>query len=252
MVKRIRSSDYAANPQYGRLKKFKRFTKSRMQAKQGQVALIKKIISNQAEAKEVLTYLSATLNATQSYISLLNAVAEGTDYNTRVGRSITHKYIHLQMSIVMNADVTAADQAYGETGFWSIVFDRQSNGAAPAFGDIYDTLGGTVPPGLAHRNTGNFQDRFKVVCHEDFALGSNNKGVAVTGGGTGAVPYRCNKYIDLTNWKGGDQNTKFLSNAATINAIDTGAFFLIVAGQYVTATNTAFWSANVKYRFTDM
>lgn len=215
------------------------------------MAKVRQIIGSAAEKKEVLTVLSNTFNATQSFVTLCTSVPTGTDYNTRVGRSANHMYIEVNLVVTMEADVTSTDATYGDAGFWAIVFDRQPNGSTPAFSDIYDVSNGN-PPGTAFRSTFNYQDRFKVLANENWQAGSVVKGVAVTGGGTGTAPYRCSRFVDLSRLKGQDGKIKFSGSGSGISNIDEGAIFFVFASTFSTSTQTGKYTGMAKWRFVDL
>lgn len=252
MPKRLYAQTYEKNTNYGRLKKPKYvsgFPKNI--GKMKLAGLVKRMISSKAEAKEVLTSLTSTLNATQSNVILISGVAEGTDYNQRVGRSVSHKYIQIRV-IINQQPQSAAANTFGDAGFWSIVLDRQPNGALSSFTNIYDTSAGAAVPGLAFRNTALYQDRFIVLAREEWSTGSTVTGNVGSTGGSGAAPYVCERFVDLTKKIGRDGQQKFNGTDATISSINEGALLFVVASSNSTANVPISVIGNAKYRFTDM
>ena len=67
-------------------------------------------------------------NVSRSYIVLLNGVATGTDYNTRIGREVTMKSYYHRLFIT---DATNIQQVR-----CMLVYDKQPVGALPAITDI--------------------------------------------------------------------------------------------------------------------
>lgn len=203
--------------------------------------MVRRAIGSAAESKEVLNAFANTFNATQTYVKCLNLVAEGNDYNTRIGRSINHKYIECDVALYCQ---TSGSGNVGDFGFWAIVIDRQPQGSLASFSDIFDGSNG-----IAHRVTNQNQDRFKILAREEYAVGGNASSATAT---AGAVPYHLRRYIDLSRLKGTDAKTKFQGTGGTISDID-GVAILFVAASYLTtaAVNTLLF-ANVKYRFTDL
>lgn len=211
-------------------------------------AMVKKAIGRVAEAKEILQDLGNTFNATQTYVALLNGVAEGTDYTNRVGRSVNHKYVEVSIGIINSlANTATATVSSGDYGFWSIVYDRQPNGALAAFSDIFDGANG-----LAHRVTSKNQDRFKIIAREEWAVGGNFQPITAGVGGSGAQPYHIRRFIDLSKLKGNDAKAKYQGTSAAITDIDEGALLFVAASSLTTAADNSVMVVNIKYRFTDM
>lgn len=224
----------------------KRFKRSPRLAPRLNLAMVRKAIGRVAEAKENLDDFNTTFNAAQTAVVLLNGVAEGTDYNQRIGRSMTHKYV--EVSIGMHSIGATTNTAYpGDYGFWAIVLDRQPNGALAVFGDIFDGANG-----LAHRVTSKNQDRFLIIAREEWAVGGNFTPVAATIGASGAVPYHMRRFVDLSKLKNKDRSTKFQNTSNGIADIDEGALLFVAASTLSTAASNVLLNCNTKYRFTDV
>uniref|UniRef100_UPI00404865EA capsid/nuclear shuttle family protein n=1 Tax=Flavobacterium sp. TaxID=239 RepID=UPI00404865EA len=88
-------------------------------------------------------------NVSRTYIVLLNGVATGTDYNTRIGREITMTSYYHRMFIT---DATNIQQVR-----CMLVYDKQPAGALPAITDILQYSDANSPNNLNNR------DRFVVV-----------------------------------------------------------------------------------------
>lgn len=88
-------------------------------------------------------------NVNRSYIVLLNGVATGTDYNTRIGREVTMKSYYLRMFIT---DATNIQQVR-----CMLVYDKQPAGVLPAITDILQYNNANSPNNLNNR------DRFVIV-----------------------------------------------------------------------------------------
>lgn len=209
-------------------------------------AMVKKAIGRAAEAKEVLNQFNFTFNATTNITQALNLVAEGTDYNSRIGRSVTHKYLEISLGMIC-VPTTTGIASNGDYGRWTIVLDRQPNGALATYNVIFDSA-----TGLGNRITSINQDRFKIIASEEFAIGGNVNASTGTQNGSGAVPYHIRRFVDLSKLKGQDGKTKFMGTGATVGDVDEGVLLFCMGTTLTTATVNTLLNANIKYRFTDM
>jgi len=146
---------------------------------------------------------------------LMNGTVPGDLINNRFGRTITMKSFHIQ-----------GEWSPGTTGNQvsmklALVYDAQSNGVAPAWGDIYQLASGS--PGSTTqalhlpRNLSNI-DRFKVLWSNMYYLNGTNTNAVMT-------PNRLifDKYVKIPNLV-----TKY--NAGTsgnIADIQTGSLYLM-------------------------
>lgn len=215
---------------------------------------VKAVIRGDAEKKEVLTSVSVTLNATQTSVQLINGCAQGTTGITRVGLEITHGYIEVSLGIINSVLATNLTGPYnGDWGFWALVLDRQPNGALPSFGAIFDdSVGGQ--PGNDFRITTTNQDRFKILKREEWSVGcgSATPTSSTTLSVTGAPPYHCKEYLDLSKLKGPDAKVNFSGSGSSIASIDSGSVYFVIAGCTSDADNTTPVVGQVKYRFSDV
>lgn len=94
--------------------------------------------------------------------TLLNGCVEGVDAVNRVGRRINMKSISLRMGITITEAPTTANPTYIR---YALVYDRQPNGAAPAYSDIFQNItlaGATSSDAFSFPNPTNF-DRFTIL-----------------------------------------------------------------------------------------
>lgn len=211
-------------------------------------SMVRKAIGNAAEAKEVVNQFTQTFNATKVFTTCLNLLTEGTEYNNRVGRSVTHKYVEVSIGLVNSlANTSTAITSQGDYGFWAIVLDRQPNQGLATFSTIFDES-----DGLGNRITYSNQDRFKIICREEWSIGGNFQPPTAANGGTGAVPYHIHKWVDLSRMQGRDGKAKYTGNAGTIADLDEGAILFVMGSTLTTATANTVLTANIKYRYTDM
>lgn len=213
---------------------------------------VKAVIRNDAEKKEALTGLTNTLTATQSAVTLVSGIAQGTTGITRVGLEVTHAYLEVTLTIYNQVTSVGAIPIGGDAGFWALVLDRQPNGAAPTFAQIFDdSVGGQS--GNDFRITTTNQDRFKILKREEWSIGC--AGALSAGAGatySGAAPYHCKEFIDMSKAKGFDSKANFSGSGSSIASIDSGAIFFCIAGSLCDADNNTVYVGQVKYRFTDL
>jgi len=93
--------------------------------------------------------LYTSWNVSNSYIVLLNGVATGTDYNTRIGREVTMRSTYQRMFI---SDPTNIQQVR-----CMLVYDKQPTGVLPAITDILEYNDANSPNNLNNR------DRFTII-----------------------------------------------------------------------------------------
>lgn len=108
------------------------------------------------ELKYVDVTGAAAIGATGTLIGLNNAIAEGTEYNQRVGRNIYACYIQYDIVIKSPTDPDKGD--FGQVMF---VLDRQANVSNPTTADILDAT--TAPIGMQFKKLSSGIDRFLIL-----------------------------------------------------------------------------------------
>lgn len=151
--------------------------------------------------------------ATAGAVALLNGVATGSDYNTRVGRKIRMKSLLFKFSPYINAAVPNGDVIRV-----MIVYDNQSNAAAPTVANILQQAQWDSPINLDNR------DRFKVIVDKFLPIDAFNyaAGAITTGSFT---PATINEYRKL------NMDSQFSGTGATIASINTGSVYLLTISQ---------------------
>lgn len=189
-----------------------------------------------------------TLNTTQ-VITPLNLVAVGSSFFNRIGRRIEMKNIRITGSIeTTNNASTDADYCR-----IVIIYDRQTNGALPAFADIFqDTAqdGTNTNNSLSNVNLNN-RDRFVILRDLRLFLPL----VSVTGSPTffGAPdPVEPTYNIDLfVRLKGLVTQYKADSSPAVIGDIATGGLFLVTFGSKAVGSDSYRAHFSTRLRFND-
>lgn len=88
-------------------------------------------------------------------------IAEGTDFNTRVGRLINALYV--QVDIWVKAPT---NNATPDTGICAVVVDRQSNSSTPNVSDIFDNT--TLRSGQQFKKLSSNSERFVILKTKTF------------------------------------------------------------------------------------
>lgn len=198
------------------------------------------------ETKSVDFQVTGNLNTTPS-IQVLNLIVEGASYYQRVGRRVRMKSIQTRMFAISSAANAAATGT--DVKRVMIVYDRQCNGALPAYADIIlsQAQGGATSSDALDMLNMNNRDRFWVLMDEYFqtpAAGINGATPASTVGSfidpnlnTEHAQGRLNiqRYIKL-----GGLETQFKATAGAITDIATGSLLLITLGLFDTNATSAF------------
>lgn len=200
----------------------------------------------QSEKKCVDTS-SANLNCSSAYPQLLcNGLVPGTGSNNRVGRKISMRSISLRGWIFFAQAGTTPTADFMRL---VLVYDRQPNGALPAFADVFqDTnqAGTTNTDSLSNVNINN-ADRFKII--KEFVWAS--PGAAAAAAYSGINEQRVlelKAFIKLnaleTHYNAG--------TAGTVADITTGSLFLMAAGLNGAADYQYRIKINARLRYADL
>lgn len=179
------------------------------------------------ELKDIDTdVIAGTFNTTGSVI-LLNGVAQGSEFNTRIGRKFLMKSLLLRFTIFQGSTAVLPSQAR-----WMVVYDKQANAGTPAITDILDSASAVSFTNLTNR------DRFIIIYDKIHTIGATT--------GTDNYMQYVKKYrkmnLEVTNGGVG----------ATAASIQTGALWLVTCGDRPAGTTAArFEAALTRVRFTD-
>lgn len=171
---------------------------------------------------------------TTGLLTLLNALAQGTDYQQRIGRQVNWQSI--QLIIRIDLPETIANQRPTSVRL-NLVWDRQPNGATPLTSDIYrevDSGGTPAVRSISPLNLNN-RKRFKILWDwkENFGQGSNQSAYFDM--------YRKLKGVTIFNG----------TLTATITVIDYGALYLFYQSDEGTTDNQPLITFHSRCRFTD-
>lgn len=183
--------------------------------------------------KKVIDVDPGNLNvSTTGTVTLINGVATGTDFTDRIGRKIVMRSVYVR-GLLRPEDTTVSDQCARVM----LVYDMQSNGAAPAITDILKSASS-----LAQLNMNN-RDRFRVLMDKTFAMAGLQDTATQAFAGS-PTTHVMKKYKRC--------NLEVLYNGTTnaIGSIATGALFLVTIGS-VAAGSASTFTVSTRVRFDD-
>lgn len=184
------------------------------------------------EKKVIDTSISAYGCDTTGTVTLLNGVALGTDYTSRIGRKTRNA------SLYIRGIITPYDANSGPTlARIIVVYDKQTDGAAPAVGDILNAVNS-----LAQLNLDN-RDRFVVLVDKIYAVGEVSNVATQTFAGAPTVhPVKIYRKIGM--------DTIFKNTGLASADISTGGIYMVTVGSQPSAT-AALLTCSTRVRFTD-
>jgi len=192
---------------------------------------------------------TTTIDTTGS-IGALNLIQSGSGFYNRIGRRIEMKSIHFKGNITPTANQATV------TDYIRIVliYDRQTNGAYPAIGDILqstDQAGANTTNCYSGLNM-NYRDRFSILRDMKIVIPecTNTAGVIST---TMAIdPTKpLNNLEFFVKLKGLLTQYRADSNPAVIGDIATGALYLVLLGNVANATAQWQLSFQTRLRYND-
>ena len=181
--------------------------------------------------------------ATTRNVKLCNGMAQGTDYNTRIGRKILIKSVYVRLTFQPE---TANTLASNSTARCILIWDLQPNSATaiPALSDFFEAFSA----GTTWMNTNNMmnlnnRERFVILWDKMVTLGFLNTNAA---NGSSCRVLKKYKKVNLSV-------TYSATGAATNgqpNTIATGALWLVALGDAVTGGSVQSPGV-VRIRYTD-
>lgn len=199
---------------------------------------LEKIILAKSETKFVTNANIGFSMAPLGQTVALSTIAQGTNFNQRIGNHVTSKYVHFRICVQIGAAATgtSADCCYR----FSVVLDKQPNGALATFGTIWDTA--VADGALALRNAAQYGDRFRVLKEVHGTINYNGNSVSFH-----------DEYINLEMLDEKFRRAEFLSSGATVGDWSSNqilfAFACGDAGAGPTPVPTI--SYNVRYAYKD-
>lgn len=174
------------------------------------------------------TYVADTTGS----VTLLNGVAQGDDFTNRTGRKMTMKSLYIR-GLVKNVDSVSGPNL----ARMIIVYDNQTNGAAPVITDILKAASSTSQINLNNR------DRFRILCDQQYAIGAiDNTATQAYAAGPIVFDFKLYKKLNL--------ETIFGGTTAAVASINTGSLYMITIGDQAAGAGSLF-KLTTRIRFLD-
>ena len=177
------------------------------------------------EPKYMETGLSVTSLTSTPQVFALSDIAQGDNYTQRNGNLVQSKYLQYEYSCNQVAGTLPINFKM------ALVLDRQPNGTAPTFAQVFDTSVSQLV--FTMKNIAAFQERFKIL-KEDIGIATSS-----VGGDGGQSCYK--GYIDLSKLKQPDQVTRW--NGTTATSPNTNGYYLLIVSTTVTVNECQFRGA---------
>lgn len=186
-----------------------------------------------AEIKYVYTTISGNVSTTSGY-NLLNGIAQGTDYNQRVGNSVRILGFDLRGRCLYAPTSTKYEQVFR----FIVGIDLQSDGALPT--DTQLAEGGSLTTTSLVPSVLKAPDRFAFFMDRHFVLTNNNS--------SGTAHYFSDKLDNLVH---NNVHTLFDLTTGVIAAISRGAMFCAVVSDQAAAADEPFVELNFRVFYED-
>lgn len=171
---------------------------------------------------------------TTPVLTLINGMALGSDNFNRIGRKVFMKSIQVRGSIRPSLTTTLAEYMR-----IALVYDRQPNGAAPAYADIFQMTtqaGATSSTSESLPNEAN-KNRFSIIKDFQYDYPGN------VGPNQNTSPSQViNWFIPLK-----DSVTHYLGTTAAVASITTGSLYFVMVSRAL-AVGVAEWQFTGAFR----
>lgn len=188
--------------------------------------------TSKPEHKLIDTAVAGYVCDTTGTVTLMNGVAQGTDYTNRVGRKFVNLTVQLEGSI-QPLDVTTGPTKCRVM----VIYDKQPNGALPAITDVL-----SASTSNAFMNLNN-RDRFIVIANINETIGG------VSNVATQSYAQSPN-VVNVSLYKAIKMETINDGTGATVGDIQSGSIFLLTVGDQAPGAGGAFVGA-LRVRFDD-
>lgn len=173
------------------------------------------------ELKFIDTQVTNTQVTTAGAITLINGVAQGTDFTNRIGRKILMKSILQNWMLYPNS---STNMAAGDVVRVMTIYDNQPNsGSTPAVTDVLVTADVNSPLNLNNR------DRFQVLLDKRFPMGGAQYSVGSLSTGSPLMRHK-------STYKKCLKDVIFSGTGSTLGSIQTGALYYLTISKTNNAT----------------
>lgn len=223
---------YGTSAFVGRRRLSEKVTGGRPRGFRGGAQFARRALLGLMEKKVVDTASASYACDTTGSVTLVNGMAQGSDFTNRIGRKYTNVAVQLE------GFLSPQDSTVGTTKCRiMLIYDTQPNSALPVITDVL-----TASTSSSFMNLNN-RDRFKVLCDENYTLGPvNNTASQAFAGSPTAQNISIYKKINLETICDG--------TTAAIGDVQSGSIFLLTIGSSAPAFAFDFIGA-VRTRFID-
>lgn len=185
-----------------------------------------------------LKYSDLTVNANPTNngtVALINVVAQGSDNTDRIGRKITFKsieydYVYQNDSAALGTVAAWPDNA--ACAKIAVVYDKQPNGALPAWSDIFTNTGSVMAP-FGLKNINNI-DRFDILMTDRVVIDNAS-----------ALAQRVHRYLPV------NLECRYDGTTSGIADITSGSLLFCYADDNTNNTNNSTILGRVRVLYTD-
>lgn len=199
-------------------------------------------------------YILFPFNTTPN-ITVLNNITIGSSMWNRQGRKVTMKSLRIRGAIA--ATTNGAAGVNPQFCRLIVVYDKQTNGAVPVYGDVFrDQLSSAADVNATIFLSGinlNNRDRFEVIIDDQWCLASTATGGApaiVESGMTDGNVYGHKDYYRPLNNR--EEHFKADSSPGVIGDIATGSLILITVGSVASGSDGWGYYLGCRLRFSDL
>lgn len=191
-------------------------------------------VANMKEHKYVDVVAASYAADTTGTVTLLNGIAQGDDYNQRIGRQVLPTSISIKG--LLHPGDTTSNECYCRC---IIVWDSALNGgSAPAITDLL-----AASTSISHNNLNN-RNRFKILADEQYAIGATYN-TATQAYAQSPTIVTINRYIPMKEYI-----TQYQGTGATAGSIQSGAIWMFTVGDQAPSAGGSF-NVCTRVRYTD-
>lgn len=206
-------------------------------------------VAKGGELKYVDTVSISGTISTTLFVTPLNIVMLGDDPKDRNGKAIMVRSIHIRGKLFLNGDVDASAHDFLRM---LVVYDRQSNNAAPTWGSVMTSVNagnGTTTTSYSFRNQDN-TDRYQILCDRCWGADVLVANAATTAASQSKQAIQSTPQ-DIDFYRKVNLPTRYSANGGTISDIASGAILLMFLGKNTAATSAWSFEGESRIRFSD-
>lgn len=204
------------------------------------------LYSRRLEIKHVDSFISSRVSTTAAF-TLLNAIRLGNNDYNRIGKDVKMQSMMLKGGVQF--DNSAGNPTFDRLRYM-VIYDRQTNGAAPVIGDIITSVSaaGVTSTTVWDQHNNDKADRFKILLDRAFTIPQEAQTGATVAGQrvVGVVPFSFQHFLPL-----GGLNTKYFGDAADVSEITAGSLYFVTYGVNAAAAANYIINCSIRVKYTD-